>query len=160
MYLVLLGAVTFFSSCNDDKNLTISTVTTESVYTITVNEATCRGFVDKTAVKQFTNCGICWSTNANPTISDSSSMIDTSLKEFTCTMHGLISDTPYYVRAFANIGSEKVEYGNVLTFRTPKIPDFGMVTIQSGTYLMGGLTGMVCTVMLLRQIQQARQPVI
>ena len=141
IYLVLLGTITFFSSCNKDENLTNSTVTTESVYTITVNEATCRGFIDKTAVEQFTNCGICWSTNANPTISDSISMIDNSLVEYTCTMHGLISDTPYYVRSFASIGSNKVEYGQILTFRTQKIPDLGMVTIQGGTYQMGGLIG-------------------
>jgi formylglycine-generating enzyme required for sulfatase activity len=141
LFLILLGAITFLTSCNKDENLATSTVTTESVYTITVNEATCRGFVDLTADVPFTSCGICWSTTANPTLSDSVSLIGSSLEEFSCTMHHLISDTHYYVRAFAETNSKKVVYGDVLTFQTPKIPDLGMVTIPGGTYTMGGLVG-------------------
>lgn len=143
IYMILLGTITFFSSCNKDENLSTPTVTTESVYTITVNEATVRGFIDMSGDVPFTDGGICWSTEVNPTISDSISIINNGLDEFNSTMHGLISNTIYYVRAFAAIGSEKVEYGNVLTFQTPEIPDLSMVTVQGGTFMMGGSSGTI-----------------
>lgn len=140
-FSVLLGAMTFLASCTKNEIIETQKVTTESVYSVSVNEATCRGFIDLTGEENFISGGICWSTKESPSISDSTSLIEVASEQLTCTMHDLLSETTYYVKAFAVTESDKIVYGNALSFKTPKIPDFGMVTIQGGTFMMGGLVG-------------------
>lgn len=141
IFTVLLGAMIFITSCTKNEAIEIPSVTTDDVFSISVDAATCRGFIDITGEENFVSGGICWSKNNNPSISDSKSLVDVASEQFSCTMHDLQSETTYYVKAFAVTESDKIVYGNVLSFQTPKIPDFGMVTIQGGTFLMGGLVG-------------------
>ena len=65
-----------------------------------------------------TECGICYSTNSNPTLADEYVMSDNkSLGEYTCMMGYLLPNSTYYVGAYAS-NSEGVAYGAVIQFDT------------------------------------------
>ena len=90
--------------------------------------------------------GICWSTNANPTINDSISENGSGLGTFTAVLNGLSLNTIYYVRAYAT-NAQGTSYGNELSFTTlsqliipPTIPILGssLVSKTSNAYHGGG----------------------
>lgn len=64
-----------------------------------------------------TKIGVCWSTSANPTASDSQLSTENWDEPFVCTLTGLASGTTYHVRAFALRGLEYY-YGDDRTFTT------------------------------------------
>jgi uncharacterized protein (TIGR02145 family) len=61
--------------------------------------------------------GFCWSTSRNPTINDNKKIAGEGIGVFESSIHGLLENTCYYVRAFAtnNIGTS---YSDVSQFRT------------------------------------------
>jgi hypothetical protein len=62
--------------------------------------------------------GICWSTNLNPTTSESKTIDESSgMGEFGAELDGLTENTIYYVRPYAS-NSLGTAYGNELTFAT------------------------------------------
>jgi len=90
--------------------------------------------------------GLCWSTNANPTISDSLSLNGSGLGTFTAVLNGLTLNTTYYVRAYAT-NAQGTGYGNEQSFTTlsqlitqPTIPILGssLVSKTSNSYHGGG----------------------
>ena len=64
-----------------------------------------------------TKIGVCWSTSANPTASDSQLSTENWDEPFVCTLTGLAPGTTYHVRAFALRGLEYY-YGDDRTFTT------------------------------------------
>jgi hypothetical protein len=90
--------------------------------------------------------GLCWSTNANPTISDSLSLNGSGLGTFTAVLNGLTMNTTYYVRAYAT-NAQGTGYGNEQSFTTTSqilppqsIPIIGSSQIQKtdSVYIGGG----------------------
>lgn len=67
-----------------------------------------------------TSCGICWSRNPNPTISDNVSIGSLIGGKFKSILSNLYFGTKYYVRTYA-INDYGVGYGNELSFETPGI---------------------------------------
>jgi uncharacterized protein (TIGR02145 family) len=63
------------------------------------------------------DCGICWSTSQNPTISDNKTRTFLLVGSFTDDMTGLSAKTTYYVRAYATNGAGTA-YGNQVSFTT------------------------------------------
>jgi hypothetical protein len=63
------------------------------------------------------DCGICWSTSENPTLSDNYISAGTGSASFRITITGLEPDTDYYVRAYAtnHVGTA---YGDLWSFTT------------------------------------------
>ncbi len=91
-----------------------ATVTNPVVSNITDNSA----IVSATAVGTgIIGRGVCYSTNANPTINDSK--MTGSSKDMTITLSGLSPATTYHVRAYAQT-SAKVFYSGDVTFTTAK----------------------------------------
>jgi hypothetical protein len=78
--------------------------------------------------------GVVWSTNPNPTISLSTKTNDgTGSGTFTSNLTGLLSNTTYYVRAYAS-NSVGTSYGNEVIFTTvANIPILTTTNIQSIT---------------------------
>ncbi len=111
-------------------------VTTLPLYDIKGNSARASGAIINNGGDNITSKGFCWSTNPNPSISDN---FTTS---FDATMTGLISETTYYVRAYAT-NSSGTSYGNTISFNSGKL---------IGTLYAGGLVfyndgnghGLVC----------------
>ncbi len=110
-----------FSCKKDDGNLTTSNepvIKTSSVNYITQNTAFCGGQITDTKNGTISECGVCWSTNAEPTINDNKT-IDALFSDSTYQsyLRGLIPNTKYYIRSYAT--SEKgTGYGETLMIET------------------------------------------
>ncbi|MFA4907162.1 MAG: FISUMP domain-containing protein [archaeon] len=100
----------------------IPSVTTSEVSEITTTTAKCGGEVTSDGGSAVTSRGVCWSTDQNPTVSDSKTTDGTGTGSFTSEITGLTAETEYYVCAYAtnNVGTG---YGSVMSF----------TTIQTGT---------------------------
>lgn len=92
-------------------------VTTSSVSNITYNSATGGGNVTSVGGAPVTARGICWSTTANPTISDPHTTEPGTTGSFTSNMTGLNYYTEYHVRAYAT-NSIGTSYGADVVFTT------------------------------------------
>lgn len=97
--------------------ITPPTVVTAEVSEITSNSAQCGGEVTNDGGAEVTERGICWSTNGNPTLSDSHIAVGSGTGSFTYTLTGLTASTTYHVRAYAtNVAG--TAYGLDKTFTT------------------------------------------
>jgi len=92
-------------------------VTTSAVTNITQTSATCGGNVTNSGGTgvAVTARGLCWSTNPNPTISNSYSTNGSGLGTFSYNITGLTYNTTYYVRAYA-VNPAGIAYGNEISF--------------------------------------------
>jgi uncharacterized protein (TIGR02145 family) len=63
--------------------------------------------------------GVCWSTNANPTITDSKTIESPSTGIYTSILTGLAANTVYHYKAYVT-NSVGTSYGDELTFKTFK----------------------------------------
>ena len=108
----------------------VPTVTTDTVYNIYFYDATITSTVQNDGGANVTSRGICWSTNTNPTTSDSVMYNIGTTGTFVLNIANLIPNTTYYVRAFA-INSSGTGYGNNLTFTTKKIiPNYSIQQVK------------------------------
>jgi hypothetical protein len=96
---------------------TAPTVTTTGVSSITPNSASTGGNVTSNGGAAVTARGVCWSTWANPTISDSKTSDGTGTGTFTSAITGLSPGQTYHVRAYAT-NSAGTSYGTDLTLTT------------------------------------------
>jgi|GEM_PF-1272708 uncharacterized protein (TIGR02145 family) len=112
----------------------VPTVTTANVSSISQNTATSGGNVTADGGAPVTARGVCWSTSANPTISDSKTEDGTGMGSFTSNITGLTANTTYYVRAYAT-NSAGTGYGEQITFTTLVNPPVAAFTadVTSGT---------------------------
>ena len=93
-----------------------SVITTE-VVEITTNSAQCGGKVTNDGGTAVTERGICWSTNANPTITNSHVSAGAGTGTFSAMMSGLSASTTYHVRAYAT-NEAGTAYGLDKEFKT------------------------------------------
>jgi len=112
----------------------IPTVTTTAVTNITMTTATSGGNVTASGGASVTARGVCWSTTANPTTSNSKTSDGTGTGAFTSNLTGLTSNTLYYVRAYAT-NSVGTSYGNQVTFTTlaSSLPTVTTTTVSNIT---------------------------
>ena len=116
--------------------ITLPTVITASVTEITTNSAKGGGEVTNDGGAEVTERGICWSTNANPTLNDSHIAIGTGIGEFNATVSGLDENTTYHIRAYA-INEKGTAYGMDREFTT--LPNGG--TVQLPVVVTNEVTG-------------------
>jgi uncharacterized protein (TIGR02145 family) len=95
----------------------VSELTTSSVTTITYTTATSGGVISSDGGEVVTARGVCWSVNANPTISDSKTSDGSGTGTFVSNLTGLTQGTTYYLRAYAT-NSVGTAYGNEVVFKT------------------------------------------
>ncbi len=120
--LIILNVVVFaLSSCKKDTVDIIPEVITVDISLITPVSASCNGLVTLTGNSEIAEKGVCWSELQLPSVSDNkyAEYPHSSSKSFTGTLTGLISNTTYFVRAYA-ISSTGTAYGNELSFKTPE----------------------------------------
>jgi len=108
------------------------TVTTQAVSDISYTTATGNGTITALGVPNPTAYGVCWSTTATPTISNSK--IDkgaaTVTGAFTAAITGLTANTTYHVRAYAT-NSGGTSYGDEVTFTTNMATGLGNATANT-----------------------------
>ncbi|MBN1596859.1 MAG: fibrobacter succinogenes major paralogous domain-containing protein [Bacteroidales bacterium] len=114
LFLVTGFILTIFAC---EKNDRIPSITTSPVSNIDVNTATCGGNITSDEGSPINERGICWSTNSNPTISDSKTNDGYGTGAFISTLTALQPNTNYYVRAYAtnDVGTG---YGAAVSFVT------------------------------------------
>jgi len=106
------------------KGHTTPVLTTNSVSDITFNSAICGGSITDDGGYTITECGVCYSTTSNPTITSSKiTSSSSSLGMFTCTLTSLSEATTYYVRAYAT-NLKGTSYGTQMIFTTSSRPVF------------------------------------
>ena len=105
-----------------------ATVITDSITGITQGSAVGYGRVTDSGTAPVTLRGFCWSTSPNPTTINSTSANGSGLGSFIGNISNLLSNTTYYVRAFA-WSSAGVSYGNEISFTT----SYFQITTTSAT---------------------------
>lgn len=115
---------------------TAPTVTTTSANSITNTTAKTGGNVTSSGTSVVTTRGVCWSTTANPTISNNKTSDGTGTGIFTSTITGLTLATTYHVRAYAT-SNDGTSYGSDLTFTTSSIvpASFSLSTPANGAWI-------------------------
>jgi uncharacterized protein (TIGR02145 family) len=107
------------------------TLTTTVASSITKYAASAGGIISSNGGSAITASGICWSTTATPSISDSKTTDGTTSGTFTSSITGLTAGITYYVRAYATnaIGTS---YGAAQSFTTLSSPP-AQTTVLIGT---------------------------
>ena len=95
------SATRTFKTEGSGTTITMPTVVTAEVTEITSTAAKSGGEVTNDGGAEVTERGICWSTNANPTLNGSHNASGTGIGAFTAMMNGLEANTTYHVRAYA-----------------------------------------------------------
>jgi hypothetical protein len=98
-------------------------VSSPSIYStaatnITQTTATSGGTITSDGGVTIIARGVCWSTSANPTISDSKTNDGAAPGTFISNITGLSENTTYYVRAYATNASNLIGYGADISFKT------------------------------------------
>jgi hypothetical protein len=93
-----------------------ATVITSAMSDIQSNSAKCGGNVI-IGSSDITTRGVCWNTSDTPTTANSKTTDGSGSGSFTSNLTGLISNTTYYVRAYAS-NTVGTSYGNEQTFTT------------------------------------------
>lgn len=103
-------------------------VTTNDATNITITTATCGGNVSVDGEITVTAKGVCYGTSHNPTIENTHTSDGEGPGSFTSNLTGLSPSTKYYVRAYAQSGSD-IAYGEEKNFTTNEQPQLPSVTV-------------------------------
>ncbi len=90
-------------------------LSTVEVTEISPTAAMCGGIISSDGGSTITVRGVCWSTNAEPTLSDNKTMDGEGAGSFISSITGLTENAKYYVRAYA-INSVDTGYGSTMVF--------------------------------------------
>jgi len=99
------------------KGKTLATIKTQSATNIGITNAISGGIVSTDGGSAIISRGVCWNNKKNPTIINNLTTDGTGLGTFSSNLTGLVSNTLYYVRAYAT-NSIGTVYGNEIIFST------------------------------------------
>jgi uncharacterized protein (TIGR02145 family) len=127
IYRVVIPVVILFltTDCKKDepakdesaKLAVLSTVSTTQVTNFTTITAASGGEITSAGGGEILTNGVCWSTTANPVITDSKTVDAIGTPQFVSSLSGLTAGTSYHVRAYAT-NSAGTAYGEDVTFTT------------------------------------------
>lgn len=92
-------------------------LSTAAVTGITTVSALSGGNITSDGGSAITSRGVCWSTSANPTVSDPHTANGSGTGSFTSQLTGLSASTTYHIRAYA-VNANGTYYGNDISFAT------------------------------------------
>jgi uncharacterized protein (TIGR02145 family) len=120
---------------------TTPSLTTAVATSITLTTAISGGTITSNGGALITASGICWSTSANPSVTDSHTTDGTATGTFTSSLTGLSAGSLYHVRAYAT-NSAGTAYGNDISFTTvatvPTLTTVAVTSITLTTAVSGG----------------------
>ncbi|MBQ6307220.1 MAG: fibronectin type III domain-containing protein [Bacteroidales bacterium] len=120
-------------------------VVTNEVTGITTTTATAGGEIISDGGSTITECGVCWSTEGEPTLEGDHATATATTGVFTVSLTELTQNTTYYIRAYAT-NEAGTGYGDVLTFTTeeeivitaPTVTTNEVTDITTTTAMAGG----------------------
>ena len=101
----------------DEEDVIVPSLQTAVIANITETTASATAKIVTSGSSAITECGVCWSTVANPTVENQKVTAGQGTGEFTVQITGLKSGTTYYVRSYA-ITASGVTYGDQRSFTT------------------------------------------
>ncbi len=113
--IVMTFALVFTTNCKKEAKLPV--VSTTAVTNITATTATSGGTITSDGGATITANGVCWSTSANPSTTDSKTIDGNTTGQFVSSISGLTTGTTYHVRAYAT-NSVGTAYGADMSFST------------------------------------------
>jgi hypothetical protein len=122
------------------QTIVFPTITTTTASNVSATTASSGGNITETGGAPVTARGICWSTNQNPTTTDSKTTEGNNTGQFASQAINLLPGTTYYIKAYAT-NSSGTGYGNQVTVTTTKtVP---VITTKAITDIsaMGGVSG-------------------
>jgi len=125
----------------------LATITTSIVSNIASTSAISGGIISSDGGSAVIMRGICYSTNVNPTFTDSIVQSGTGTGSFNSNINSLISNNTYYVRAFA-INSAGIAYGNQQIFTTISSSQLPIVIANSIEEIKSNSVKIACWVIL------------
>lgn len=135
--LSLFSSFLFLISCGSTtKTEVLPALTTTEVSSITGTTATCGGNITADGGMSVIARGICWSTNATPTIADNKTTDGAGIGKFTSLITGLTANSTYFLRAYATT-SAGTGYGDTYQFTTKNSTNIQTALIPAGTFTMG-----------------------
>jgi len=120
--------------------LTTPSVSTNAINNITINSATSGGNITSDGGLTITERGSCWSTTANPTITNSKTSDGIGTGSFATNVSSLQSGITYYLRAYAT-NSLGTAYGAQVTFTTLAVAPTISTTVATGVISTGATSG-------------------
>lgn len=131
-----------FNGCNKKDSL-LPVVNTSDFISFDQTTITCGGEVYSEGSNHVTSRGVCWNTEAIPTIYNEHTVDGSGSGAFTSIITGLNPNMTYYFRAYAR-SKAGTAYGDELTQTTQRLPGLPVVatsdfsTITAGTAQSGG----------------------
>lgn len=113
----MLVSFPVFLSCENSSSAKLPELVTGTVTGVTTTSALSGGKIMNDGGTAITQKGVCWGSDANPTIDDSHTEDGPGVSDFTSSLTGLNPDTEYRVRAYA-VNKEGVGYGDEKILRT------------------------------------------
>jgi len=119
-FVLILLITACKNSTSPENKPSIPAVSTSGVTVVNDSSVLSGGIITSNGGADVTARGVCWNTNADPTIEDNLSSDGTGTGIFTSTITGLSADSAYYVRAYA-VNSAGTGYGASVSFHTSLI---------------------------------------
>ncbi len=116
--IFFIAFITTFTGCK--KNAEIPTLTTYTVSNITSASAATGGSVTTSGGAEVTARGVCWGVSHGPTVVSNKTTDGTGIGDFTSNITNLMTNTTYFVRAYAT-NSVGTAYGNEVSFTSNQI---------------------------------------
>lgn len=135
LLFVIIIWVFFLSGCKEDE-IQLPQLNTLGLNDITVKTAKGGGIITFDGGDVISACGLCWDLDQDPTINDFKTIDTLQNGTFTSHLKDLISDTIYYVRAYA-VNSSGIAYGNEVSFHTLK-KTLPIVTTKDASEITSG----------------------
>ena len=136
---IIVICSTLNSGCKKDASF--PNISTTSISGLTDSTVSSGGFIGEDGGATITARGVCWETVANPSINKFKTSNGTGIGTFVSSVTGLISNTTYYIRAFAT-NSAGTAYGADIKFTTtsavPIVKTINISTIASIFAYSGG----------------------
>jgi uncharacterized protein (TIGR02145 family) len=133
--LFLTCIILLLTGCSKkDEPGTIPDVTTKAVSNITGTSADSGGEITSDGGADIIARGVCWNTNADPTVANSKTSDGSGQGTFTSQLTGLSQNTTYHIRAYAT-NSKGTAYGADVIFTTT----IATVTIGSQVWMAKNL---------------------
>jgi hypothetical protein len=129
-FLLLASILFIFQHCENEEDPSLAEVTTTAITDVTHITASGGGEVLSDGGAKVSVRGICWSTEAEPTIEDSKTEDGTGIGEFTSPLTNLAGGTVYHVRAYAT-NKAGTAYGDEIQFTTSPTPTLAAVSTTS-----------------------------
>jgi hypothetical protein len=103
-------------ACRKDKQ-SVPIIITNPVSSVTPTSAITGGNITSDGGSIITTRGVCWGQNQNPTIDNDHINQGNGNGSFICNIGGLVSNTKYYLRAYA-VNNTGISYGEEIDFQT------------------------------------------